>query len=790
MATLERPIVSARGVAQVAAQQQSSIIVEPERSLTILLEDVLTGLGRLDSLESTVSYLQGEWFNSESDLIVALEDPPIWDGLKLPSRLKLALKNELLSALERRHKEKKNKTVIVGSGTRLLELPEAPTSKVLTFTAPIKTMLPLPQNSRQSELDLGEHLRSRRVERQPPRRIPRPQELQSDDEHEYDDAPAAVSVPRKQKRSPRDLTVETHSSMDKVNNTHQRCINEQDKKEQAQTQVSDRTTRIWVRCFSPEHKCFYFFNEVTGNTQWYLPENVTEEEVRDDEWSEQAALQASEDAAFAAHNELNSAQYEHLQWQSKQGLAGEYEYPADYSETTGSVTASMETTQTSESQGKKFSKDDYANGYAAATAAVEKTNHQSFEPSAPLLQGVSALYADNSHKSPAPLSPYASDGRSIYATNIFVSPVETGPNDILPSVEARALDREDYGDVYYPQQSVVATRLSTESTDDSATETDTDTASQIQEVGGLVDGWDYEGFSGAYDRYEAEATNGCGFDLSGSDESVGEEDNDDALDEEAFEAFVAAEKALEAERKAQRKREKQLKFQQSKGNMNAAGSLSAAKSLVDQLIEMGFPPESATVAAAKHDDIADAAMLCLWHEQQAEMGGQHTLPVDDDEHKCASPTSADGSSGNKKASYAWAPGFTAMFGRGSKSQERSPTDSPVSAAIAEAAANGSKKAAMSASGVGLDVRGKSRDVSSPPSKPVRPRASTAAVGILASDEPVQEVYTSSLTGTNSPNGSIPQKKKKSMKKRVGETINGIRSIFAPPDHHADCTNRA
>ena len=68
---------------------------EGERTISELIHQVLKDLGRTESLQPTVEYLQGEWFNTEQDLRVALDDAPVWDALKLPSRLKLALKKEL-----------------------------------------------------------------------------------------------------------------------------------------------------------------------------------------------------------------------------------------------------------------------------------------------------------------------------------------------------------------------------------------------------------------------------------------------------------------------------------------------------------------------------------------------------------------------------------------------------------------------------------------------------------------------------------------------------------------------
>jgi len=150
--------------------------------LKALLKECLEQLGRLEEtvLEASYVYLKGEWYNTPDDLKVALQDPPTWDALRLPSRLKLALKQRLQPS-------------VTSSSSRL---------------PPLNTDFPPPAGS-----------------------------------------PTSSNV--------------------------------------AQLEAVDEVVE-WVRCFSPEHRAFYFFNERTQETLWQLPEGT---QTRDDSWSIELAAQ-------------------------------------------------------------------------------------------------------------------------------------------------------------------------------------------------------------------------------------------------------------------------------------------------------------------------------------------------------------------------------------------------------------------------------------------------------------------------------------------------------------------
>jgi len=62
-----------------------------------ILTRCLTRLRRLESKELFMDVLRSEWYGTVADLVLALEDGKAWSDLKLPGRLKLEIKSELLA---------------------------------------------------------------------------------------------------------------------------------------------------------------------------------------------------------------------------------------------------------------------------------------------------------------------------------------------------------------------------------------------------------------------------------------------------------------------------------------------------------------------------------------------------------------------------------------------------------------------------------------------------------------------------------------------------------------------
>ena len=69
---------------------------ETSATIEIILTNALLRLKRMDSYEGYLDYIRHEWYSSISDLLLALEDGEAWTDLKLPGRLKLEIKSELL----------------------------------------------------------------------------------------------------------------------------------------------------------------------------------------------------------------------------------------------------------------------------------------------------------------------------------------------------------------------------------------------------------------------------------------------------------------------------------------------------------------------------------------------------------------------------------------------------------------------------------------------------------------------------------------------------------------------
>ena len=65
-------------------------------SIEKLLGSILLRLNKLDSLNEHLANIAAEWYFNVSDLQMALLDGNAWSELKLPGRLKLEMKIELL----------------------------------------------------------------------------------------------------------------------------------------------------------------------------------------------------------------------------------------------------------------------------------------------------------------------------------------------------------------------------------------------------------------------------------------------------------------------------------------------------------------------------------------------------------------------------------------------------------------------------------------------------------------------------------------------------------------------
>lgn len=69
---------------------------DKENSLQSILRDCLIKLNKIDLYEKCFDHLQSEWYNDINDLKLAIDDGFAWSDIKLPGRLKLELKTEIL----------------------------------------------------------------------------------------------------------------------------------------------------------------------------------------------------------------------------------------------------------------------------------------------------------------------------------------------------------------------------------------------------------------------------------------------------------------------------------------------------------------------------------------------------------------------------------------------------------------------------------------------------------------------------------------------------------------------
>jgi hypothetical protein len=67
-----------------------------DRTVEAVLSTALFRLNRVGSYEEHFEYIKSEWYFTVSDLLMALEDGNAWSDLRLPGRLKLEMKAELL----------------------------------------------------------------------------------------------------------------------------------------------------------------------------------------------------------------------------------------------------------------------------------------------------------------------------------------------------------------------------------------------------------------------------------------------------------------------------------------------------------------------------------------------------------------------------------------------------------------------------------------------------------------------------------------------------------------------
>lgn len=263
--------------ANVVNDSPSDVTGETEEdTMRGLLTTVLSELNRVQSLEETIQYLQSEWLSTENDLKVAMQDEATWNALKLPTRLKLSLKAEIsrkgnaaaAAALKRKKKEDK-----LSSG--------------IPTPIDLESFTPAAIRQRQDQTSEGAYLNMA---------------MQSFDEEADVKAVDSTLKNEDEGRVDEFRSTSTRQSSLRLDIEHKAYEGEDVVKERVEEEgdyedkgllatigdddddgFRDQVNQMWVKSYSPEHESVYYFNEVTEEAAWSLPEGV--EASREDEWA-------------------------------------------------------------------------------------------------------------------------------------------------------------------------------------------------------------------------------------------------------------------------------------------------------------------------------------------------------------------------------------------------------------------------------------------------------------------------------------------------------------------------
>ena len=231
-------------------------------SIEPLIRSILIKMNKLESLDEHVQYLRSEWYITIDDLRLALQDKTQWSELQLPGRLKIELKKELI----------KLNTNTATSDT--INTTTATSDTINTTTATINnTIITNNDESNNNSNTL---------------QIP----IQQKEEEEY--------INNEIMNTP----INTDSDINYDN-------------ELAEIAIGNLSPNKWLKCFSPEHECFYYVSQVSGESQWEEPD--PDEEIEEDEYS------------MALHAESLVDSNERLQYESA-SCTDENDYGDEYND--------------------------------------------------------------------------------------------------------------------------------------------------------------------------------------------------------------------------------------------------------------------------------------------------------------------------------------------------------------------------------------------------------------------------------------------------------------------------
>lgn len=275
---------------------------QKEDSMKSLLSTVLTGLNRIQSLEETTMYLQSEWLASENDLKIAMQDEATWNALKLPTRLKLAIKSEIsrkesaaaAAAAQKKKKEERLSNSIPAPID--LESFTTPRSKQ-GDNADISLVQEECRNPSMSE-DTNRLTTARTT-----RSIPK---VELEIEIEQKASEIDSGIPKEHEYGVGEATYEEYEQYEQSETYGEEKGLLQTIGDDDDDGFREQVNQMWVKSYSPEHRSVYYFNEVTDETTWDLPEGV--EASREDEWAASSWADSDEHEAAAEGEGENIAE--------------------------------------------------------------------------------------------------------------------------------------------------------------------------------------------------------------------------------------------------------------------------------------------------------------------------------------------------------------------------------------------------------------------------------------------------------------------------------------------------
>jgi len=240
----------------------SSSSIEP------LIRSILIKMNKLESLDEHVQYLRSEWYITIDDLRLALQDKTQWSELQLPGRLKIELKKELIKLNTINTNTATSDTINTTTATINNTI-----SDTINTTTPINNTI-ITNNDKSDDNNNNSNT------------------LQQKEEEEYNNN-EIMNTP-----------INTDSDINYDN-------------ELADIAMGNLSPNKWLKCFSPEHECFYYVSQVSGESQWEEPD--PDEEIEEDEYS------------MALHAESLVDSNERLQYEST-SYTDENDYGDEYND--------------------------------------------------------------------------------------------------------------------------------------------------------------------------------------------------------------------------------------------------------------------------------------------------------------------------------------------------------------------------------------------------------------------------------------------------------------------------